>query len=321
MNKISFFVFLCSIALIAGQQTHLNCVFVNQVTIYTCNIAGASIIDNPNAVITIGGFHTGGRNNEMVNRVQITASNIPFIVTQLFDTFPNLRDLSIINGGLLRIQSRAFLPATSLRTVTITGNLNLRTIESDAFFGHASLEQIEITVSQIDNIHSTAFVSLPNLRQLTLDNNRITEVHSDAFATLPSLQTVSFSNNQLSTLPGRLFAHNPSITRIDFPNNQINAIGRSFLDNLNSLHVFGFMGNRCASNFWVIGSTTNIETIRSGLAVCFNNSVEIPDESTTMIPQTSTIVPPAEIEVRRFVLELRGSLVIRDENGVIVGQL
>lgn len=320
MNKFSIFVFLCGIASITGQQTHINCVFANQGNIYTCNIAGTSLIDNPSALITIGGFHIGGRTNDMVNRVQITASNIPFIITQLFTTFVNLQELSIINGGLLRVQSGAFLEARSIRTVTMSGNLNLRTLEPNAFTGAQNLQQIDILVSQIDNIPSTAFLNLSNLRVLSLDNNRINEIHPDAFETLQSLQTVSLSNNQLHTLPGRLFANNRNIIRIDLPNNQINAIGRSFLDGLNSLHVFGFLSNRCASNFWIVGTTTTVDTIRDGLTVCFNNSIEIPDETTTS-PLTTTTNLLTENEVRRFVLELRGSLVIRDENGVIVGEL
>lgn len=75
---------------------------------------------------------------------------------------------------------------------------------------------------------------------------------------------------------------------------RINVIGRNFLDNFPQLRYFD-----AVNNSWTISGLTTIETARRGLAQCFDNFVPVPDDD----------------ELRRFVIEMRGSLSLKFENG------
>lgn len=93
-----------------AQTSTVNCIFLFTNGVYTCNLAGASVTNNENINVVITGNHLPGRNDASVQRVQITVSNIPFIIVQLFWRFQNILDLSITSGGLTRIQSSAGRP-------------------------------------------------------------------------------------------------------------------------------------------------------------------------------------------------------------------
>jgi hypothetical protein len=69
-----------------------------------------------------------------------------------------------------------------------------------------------------------------------------------------------------------------------------------------ALQILSLEGNRCINrNFAIDGVTTTLDTVRRDLNLCFNNNVEGPTEP--------------EGELRRFVIEVRGPLSLRFENG------
>lgn len=278
--KLSCIIFIALgiIASANAQVVNIQCTFQNIGGLYTCSMFGITLNDNENADIVIGGLHFPDRGDADVERVQISFSSIPFIITQFFTTFPNLADIQISGAGLQRIQSNAFANARNLRTVSITLNNQFRTVNANAFNGASDIRSIDLSSNAIDSIHETAFTGATTLEVLFIQNN------------------------QLETIEGRLLANNTRVTQLNINSNQVNAIGRTFLDSLTGLQLFGANDNVCVNQSWVIGGTTTIETVRQGLTTCFNNSAEPPP-------------PGPDDEVRRFILELRGPLTIRNEDG------
>jgi hypothetical protein len=120
------------------------------------------------------------------------------------------------------------------------------------------------------------------------------------------MTTAYFNNNFLTSLNGRLFANNHEIIVISSSNNQINAIGREFLNGLPHVALVDLTGNVCANRYWLIGGPITINQVIADLETCFRNVVE---------PPTTTPLPEPDNELRRFVLELRGPLSLRFENG------
>lgn len=157
----------------------------------------------------------------------------------------------------------------------------------------------------ITSIHETAFNGLSSVHTIFLGTNLIQRLPVQVLSTLTSLEFFHADSNRLESLDGRLFANNPRIVNLNFNFNQINAMGRNFLDFIPQILEIRFLLNRCANNHWIINFLgVTIETVRQGLSVCFNNFVETPEPE-----------PEPEGELRRFVLELRGPLSLRFENG------
>lgn len=302
--KLSIILLLLGLGKVQSQTVNLNCVFGLVNNVYTCQLAGITIVDNENANIVIGGTHNSGYNNAGVRRVNILNSNIPFVVRQLFTSFVNLEGLNIANGGLTRIQSNALTGASNLREFLASNNVLLQRIEANAFAGAPNLSFVDLFQNGLDSIHENAFTGLSRLEFLNADYNQIRTLPVNVFRPLTSLTAVSLGTNVLETLDGRIFENNRLLNTVLLDGNQINAMGRNLLDGLFQMSFFSILRNRCANSQWRVGGGTTLDSIRTGLNICFNNYVENPNT-----------------EVRRFVLELQGTLIIRSENGTEIGRL
>lgn len=285
-------------ALSRAQNVNINCQFsIVSGDVYSCMIIGVTVVDDENQNFTIGGQHLQERSNNDVGRVHILMSTIPFIISSLFTTFPNIHNFHIMEAGLTRVQTNAFSNAHNLRVVSINGN-PMRKIAANAFSGAPNLELLDMLGNQLESIHELAFNGLSAVQQIFGDHNRLRELHHNVFRPLVSLDSLYLANNQLESLDGRLLSNNGNMRRLDIARNQIDAIGRTFLDGIPRLASFNTVGNRCINAFWTIGGVTTIETVRDGLATCFDNFVE-----------------PPEDDVKIFTLELIGSMIIYDNAG------
>jgi Leucine-rich repeat (LRR) protein len=280
-----------------GQTIQLNCRFSLVGTNYICILQDITVPDNQNAAISVGGVHQSGRGNNDVNQIMLTNSNIRFVITQLFSTFPNVEYFLINNGGLTRIQPNAFTNSRKLNQIVINRNPNLRIIEENSYAGLAQVQTLEVFSNGIEAIHPSAFSGLSSLSKLSLHQNKIRQLPANIFSSLSLLASIRLEDNLLTSLDGQVFVNNPRLTSINFQNNQINAIGRDFLDNLKSLISINFSQNICVDKTWKIEGLVTIETVHADLENCFANSAK------------------PENEIRRFMLEVRGPLTLRFENG------
>lgn len=242
--------------------------------------------------------------NANVSRVEIFTSDIPLIPSQLFTAFPNMNSILISSSVVRRIQPNALLNAVNLISFGMTYS-QIQEIQAFAFAGAFRLNALEIFSSQLESIHETAFDELSSLRFLFLERNRLTQLPVNVFRGLISVTHIFLDHNQLTSLDGRIFEANTQLNRISLQNNQINAVGENFFNTLVNLHIFNFLDNICASNTWTINGSTTIATIREAMTLCFDNFVVTP-------------TPEPEDDLKKFTLELRGSLIVRDENDNIV---
>lgn len=271
MKSFGVFLALLSLSAVSGQVQNINCNFL-MLNVYTCGLTFITIPDNENLNIVIGGQHMAGRSNADVVRIDISGSTIPFIIAQLFTTFPNVERYQHATS-LTRVQTNAFAAAGSLTSVVILFNEQLTEIQANAFNGASNLRNLDLGENSIAKIHETAFNGLTSLTDLYLDNNDIGQLHHNVFRPLSAIQNVILSDNQLTSLDGRLFQNNPTIRFLELNRNQINAVGREFLDGITALQRLSALSNVCVNSAWRIEGTTTIDTILQGLSTCFSNSV------------------------------------------------
>lgn len=210
--------------------------------------------------------------NDDVVFVLMHQSNVPFVISRIFSTFPDLRDIFINDSGLKRIQSNAFINATALTRLRIAENKEFTTIFADAFSGARNLENLQLTDNGIENIHQQAFSGLSKVKLINLNGNKLRQLHENVLRYMPLLEIISFNWNEIEALPGKLFAYNRQLTQVGFMDNQIKAIGRNFLNPLftDRMNWVFFGGNICvdiALNFRRMNPETMNELLRS----CFEN--------------------------------------------------
>lgn len=301
MKFASIIVTLLLISSSATALVRVNCFFVIERGLYSCLLFGV-VIPNDHTPYVIVGQHLPGRTDQDVQRIQITHSSIPMILTELFRRFFRVLDLEILSSGLTTIQGNAFVLAGSLRSITITGN-PLRVIWRFVFFGPQNLESLDLSSNQIDEIEENAIGGsfIIHLQSFILDNNNITTLPRNMLQSLITLRRFSIANNHLKSIDGNLLGPNRfHLAQLDFSGNQINAIERSFWPH-SFVRFLNFAGNRCIDNFWIIEDNAGVSMVRDALETCFRNFDEITDG------------PDADDTT--FIMKLQGSMVVRYENG------
>lgn len=290
---------------VKAETFNITCTF-RQVfwDVVSCQVEDVVIPDDESLDIAFVGEHLPGWDNSRIRWVEMWSSDIPFIVTQMFTTFPNLE--YVVHGtNLLRIQENAFANAANLRRLEISWAPQLKTIDENAFAGATRLDWLQIFRCGIETIDENAFNGLSALNQLELQDLEIRELPPNVFRPLPALEVLWMSWNSLEKLDGRLFAHKPDMRIITLNHNRINAVERNFLDNLLRLRDFGMSLNLCVDKVWRIGfEGLTINRVREDLRECFDNFGPEPEE-----------------EEKRFVIELTGHLEVFDENGTEIMSL
>lgn len=309
MNSKSFlalFIALMAIHSVNAQTAAIaECEFFMVSGQYGCYLSGVTIEDNENIDVIIGGQHWGDYNDSSVLWITFSDSNVSAIIPQLFTTFPNANQLLMSGTGLARIPAGSFANASSLQYLFFNNEPQLQELPENAFVGASELLYLDIVGNAINTVHVNAFTGLPLLQILYLDNNEIRVLSPDVFRPLTAAAFIRLSENLLETIVGGLFAGNPQLEFVALNQNQITAIGRDFLDNTPNLRALDMRGNICSTGNWEIGvNGTTIETIRQDLEVCFSNPIDPPEE-----------------EVKHFTIELRGTLIIYDADGVEIGRL
>jgi Leucine rich repeat len=237
---------------------------------YLCEVSGLTFSGDENTNFVFGGTHLVARTNEHVTHVTIHDSQVPFVIPQVFTTFPNMIHMNFNRGGLTRIQSNAVVEARRLEIFTARHNPELTRIHSNAFSGATNLLQVILSNNSIHDVHEQAFVGLQRTRVINLSNNKIRKLPEDVFRPARRLETLFFRNNQIETLYASMFAHNNIMNQIELHDNRINAIDRNFFVSIRELTWLMLLRNVCANRTFVFGMTEE-QIIKEGLAPCFEN--------------------------------------------------
>jgi Leucine-rich repeat (LRR) protein len=266
---------LTTVTLIDADDTQLECAFrqVNP-NRYECFIEGVSVEDDELQVFLITGNHLDNRTNLDVTHFQLTNTNIPFVISQVFFTFPYLEEYAAFNSGLRRIQAGAIQNARHLITFDTFNNRNLTSIEPGAFAGASSVQSVLFSAASITKFHPNAFIGLTNLQQLSLNDNRIRELPANVLRPLPRLLTFFFVGNSLEVLKTETFRFNSRLRNLYLGGNRINAMSPDFLRRNPNLIIFFLRNNACIDSNFLFGVRT-VEEAEVALRFCFENFGEI----------------------------------------------
>lgn len=294
-----FFVAALSSVLSQEEDLTLEC-FFGDTWQYECFLTQIEVLDPTQNVVFVG-EHTENRTDDDVRIVRISASTTPFIIQQLFTTFPNIDELYIANSHLESIE----IPDTvHLSDIEIYGN-NITRLENGTFDGQASLINLVLRDNNILEIDEDAFAGLGALVHLNLLANHVEELAPRTFQSLTNLTSLDMERNRLRSISDELFSNNPLLTVLDFEANLIEEISPRLLSNFNSLLHFDLTGNICVGRNFYLDSEDDFSfiSLHNALRTCYNNFI-------------------GEVPVfKRVILEFLGPLRLFDEFGNIVASL
>lgn len=284
------------VLLCKGQNVEIRCNFnMDGAERYSCDAGEFSISQSNSQTITIVGNHLPNQTNMDVVSTVVSNQPLPFVITEFFTTFPNLRHYTTF-GGLHEIQEDAFQLAQNLEDFSVFIS-PLRELPAYSFSEATKLTHLGIV--QCDNferIDHNALFGLNNLEIIQILATSLRFIPENVFSSLTNLKIIDLSDNRIQTLPARLFDNNLILEDINFYYNNMNAVARGFVENfvnLRNLREFTFIGNSCGNSTY---HPSNVNPIHSALQQCYENYEQR----------------------RQLSLDLQGSLIIRDENGNVI---
>lgn len=280
------------------QPLILNCSFIDSVD-YTCQLALIEVVDKNQEIIFMGD-HLEGRTNNDVEAVQVLFSNTPFMMQEIFTTFPNIHNLEWVASNLESIE----IPDTvNLEMLTITRN-NIKRINRGMLNKQRKLIFITLIENQIEEIDKDAFVGLEEIRILNLAKNRLRKIAHETFHPLANLIYVDFEANLLSRIDDE-FSRNTNLTVIHLEFNEISKVSPRFLSSSsNILNHVDLRGNKCVDRAFDVKDEIGKILFNNALRTCFIN---FNDEEVS--------------ETKQFTLEFRGKMSLFDEFGNIIGRI
>jgi hypothetical protein len=236
---------------------------------YLCEVSSIDFISEGQRFV-FGGVHLIGRENTDVTHVTIFNSQVPFVITEIFETFPNLIHLNYHGGGLRQIQSNAVV-ARRLEIFTARHNPLLMAIQTNAFAGATNLVQLILSNNSIHSVHENSLVGLQRIRVVNLNNNFVQEIPENFLRPARRLQTLFLRNNLIKTVHASTFALNNIMNQIELQDNQIDAIDRRVFEPIRELFWLTLNRNVCVDRGFMRGVTGDEELVRKVLRVCFEN--------------------------------------------------
>ncbi|CRL01815.1 CLUMA_CG015031, isoform A [Clunio marinus] len=274
-TSLTFLALISIVACVNGQALgfEFDCLYEDATILdifgYTCTLTDIDYdFSSPFYFIRVGGEHLEGRTNADVINLRIRNSTINRIPANIFNVFPNVEGLEVINCGTINFIPPDFYFADRLREVYIADN-NITTLGNSAFTFAFNIEILILYQNQMNSLGPNPFINLGRATFVSIENNNITVLTPRMLRPLLSLKNFVASGNRIEELEGRMFANNPDLELAHFERNNIRAIGPSFLNINPNLESLRLSGNACIDgNF----DNVTLTAIREALGECFRNS-------------------------------------------------
>lgn len=109
-----------------------------------------------------------------------------------------------------------------------TRRLGLVSVDSDVFEMCAELEQVDLSLNNINAVPTIIFDRNEKLKAVFLNNNRLIKIDVDLFKNNGNLVYLNLNNNRLRSLPQNLFDYNPKLTYLRVANNELGNVAFLF---------------------------------------------------------------------------------------------
>lgn len=169
-------------------------------------------------------------------------SSIAKIPHLLFDSFPDLETLKILNCSMEMFEKPQFEGASYLMALDLGYN-KLTEIPRNIFLGADNLRTLSLEFNQIKSIHNQSFLALKELQLLSLEGNELEYVTNTMFAPLRKLEVLNLARNKLTVVPVGIFNRNTHLQHIKVGFNMLRSVDANVYRTLTKLKTLDYSGN------------------------------------------------------------------------------
>ena len=179
-----------------------------------CEASGFYVRFPDSNLVTIVDEEDDKINQSSVEKLLIIDQQTLFMPKNLGSSFPNLKELTIVNSGYFHFDKDFLIDMHKLKKLTINEN-KIRELPERSQNNNVNLAELNLACNQIEMIADGAFVNIANLLVLNLTANLLTSINAKVFAHLTSLRVLNLQQNKLKEVSSTLFYGLTSLTYLD----------------------------------------------------------------------------------------------------------
>lgn len=165
------------------------------------------------------------------------------------------------NTTLPQLSYGLFTPFTSLTTL-ILNNMNIKEIDTRAFYNMNQLRELSFFNNKISIINSSSFNQLYVLRVLDLGSNKLQYLQDNVFSNLNLLEELYLSWNNIVNITKGIFNGLPHLKILSLKGNGIQIIKINVFENLGYLKSLDLSYNNIKEiPFMLFASLINLQTL------------------------------------------------------------
>lgn len=146
--------------------------------------------------------------------------------------FRNVFDLSILNSRIEKINREMFVELSNLRSLSLHYNLNLKTIDYDAFSNLKELTYLSLSYNSIQSLDKRVFLNLVNLEILNVTENGIKRLNKEIFSNQRNLRQLYLGSSKYKRIDHELFFGLEYLYELHLPGCVLTNFDLRVLDNL-----------------------------------------------------------------------------------------
>lgn len=185
----------------------------------TCEVQNMKSFDKESEIDRVKQIDSDDMVTTTISELNIINQQCAYIPFYLNEKFSQIKNLSIINSGLLQLKHEDFLIFYQLEKLNFKEN-KLSVVQGDTFDSNVkTLEILDLSSNNIEIIEDEALIFLENLQEIRLNDNLMETIKSNIFGKNLKLKTVQLQNNHLNEISGTLLNQLEAISFADFTNN------------------------------------------------------------------------------------------------------
>lgn len=181
-----------------------------------------------------------------ISSFSVSTTELREISPEAFTFCDNLQTIMLRFGNVSIVKAGTFSNCKNLRTLHISGHINLSVIESQAFKGLVSLTHLYLNDDSFETLPSDVFAPLTRLLFLSMSDNKLTSLNGNIFMNNPFLRALSIDNNLLTEIPGNIFQSQGTLSTLLVTFNKLTSaqtFGAEYFEGsnnlLNSINITG----------------------------------------------------------------------------------
>lgn len=181
-----------------------------------------------------------------LNRLRLDNTNLTFTNSDPFEKCEKLISLDLSHNDLENVDFSILKPTLKRIERLAVADCHIPDLSKLIQYLGKSLEQLDLSGNNLENLIADSFKDLPNLWYLSLGNGNLSKLSADIFQHQPGLRFLNISNNLLSqkSLDLQPIAHQLEVLHVS--SNDLTEIADFNRKNFPKIRHIGISNNKCS---------------------------------------------------------------------------